>query len=578
MKCSKAHQILTLSVAMLVVVGCGTTSTIAPSVTPPPTPSSTNSPEPTFTPVPASPPLVPSPETNSAEWQDQIIYALIPQIFYDGNPDNNYMQKKYQLPNPHNYEGGFRGGDIAGIRMKMHYLKGLGITSVLLNPVLHNDEDPDPIFSRFLATGYRVRDFQKIDPNFGTNEEFSQLIAEFHADTNEPRINIILDLPFSVTGAENPWVNYSSFYRPWDEQNEDNNIGCNRQSGYCSPIELPDGTRVDNDFTMPMLNHTQGMDTDSGVYGVLKNDVVFWLTDHFEIDGFRYDSAHNFYPAFWPKLMNDFQDRYAETRPRFWHIAEVGIPQKSWQIPPSDFVNQTVSKDVDPIIMDSVYDFGLTSYIKSVFAKGLNPNCIPAEPFPCVNLLDHLVNTEVYKNPERLMATIDFYDLSFLKEVPPEENPIKKIYLASAFLLTINRVPLINSGNEYAIDYTEPGRLFGGVLDEDYHTNFKELIRIRREHAAFRRGTLTPLYSDFSSTVISYARHYEDQTFIVILNNASVSQSMELRLGENGITCSNVENLLVDNDQGIQLINPDESNNSLSLTLSPWEAKIVRCG
>ena len=142
--------------------------------------------------------------------------------------------------------------------------------------------------------------------------------------------------------------------------------------------------------------------------------------------------------------------------------------------------------------------------------------------------------------------------------------------MASAFVMTINRVPLISSGIEYGITYKEPGELFAKGSDQTYHENFKKLIQIRRNNAAFRRGSLTDLGT--TSNIISYARQYEDETFIVVLNNAATSQPITLNLGSKGISCSSVQNLLLENDQNIQL-----KGATLSVTLNAWEAKIIQC-
>jgi glycosidase len=522
--------------------------------------------DPAATPVPGTPMATVPSQPASMAWQDQIVYVLIPHKFYDGNPSNNYMKDQYDLPNP-DYDGGFLGGDIAGIHEQMPYLKSLGITAVLIYPVFCNDEKP---FFRYLPTGYNVRDYQCIDPNFGTNEEFRQLIEEFHSTANGPRINVILDLPISTTGHEHPWRMNPGYYRPWNDENPEENLGCS--AGYCEPYVLPDGTGVDHSSSMPVLNHTAGLETGTGPYAEIR-DTIFWLVDTFDIDGFRYDSAHNFYPAFWVKFMSDFHGRYDQTRPDFWHLAEVFVwppDKKSWQIPAEELVNQTSS--VGPIRMDSVYDFALQAFIQETFAKGADPNCLPIF---CESLLGHLVSTQRFEHPERLMAQVDGYESASFLKVPEQSGGKENLYLAVAFLLTSNRVPLIYSGNEFGIDYAEPGALFASGLDETYHENFKKLIQIARDTKAFRRGSLTEL--DTTSNIISYARQHEGETFIVVLNNAPASQSLRIDLKARAISCSRVKNLLLENDPNIQLDNNESGTVSLSVHLKPWESKIIHC-
>jgi hypothetical protein len=269
--------------------------------------------------------------------------------------------------------------------------------------------------------------------------------------------------------------------------------------------------------------------------------------------------------------MSDFQEQYARTRPDFQHIAEVLVlpEQKSWQIPPEGFINHTSS--VGPILMDGVYDFTLIAFIQQVFAEGANPRCLPVF---CGKLLEYL-SDQKYEQPERLIASVDHLS-PFLTKVAKvgDEHERERLYVALAFLMTINRVPLLHSGNEYRIEYSEPGALFAGGLDQTFHENVKELIRIRRDHAAFRRGSLTPLDSDVT---IAYAREAEGEAYIVVLNNAAVSQSTTIELGAKGIVCSRVKSLFVEHDPNIQLVDPGTRETSLAVTVGAWEPKIIQC-
>ncbi|MBQ1469900.1 MAG: 4-alpha-glucanotransferase [Schwartzia sp.] len=92
----------------------------------------------------------------------------------------------------------FFGGNIAGIREKLEYLKSLGITVLYLNPV----------FEAQSSHRYDTGDYTKIDPMLGTNEEFSQLCR----DAKRAGIRIILDGVFSHTGADSVYFNRYGTY------------------------------------------------------------------------------------------------------------------------------------------------------------------------------------------------------------------------------------------------------------------------------------------------------------------------------------------------------------------------------
>jgi alpha-amylase len=469
------------------------------------------------------------------------------------------MKDRYHLPNPA-YEGGFLGGDIAGIRQQMAYLKSLGETSVLVYPMLLNDEDP---FFQYLATGYRVKDYQRVDPNFGTEQDLAGMIADFHSTANGRRVGVIMDLPIGMTGVEHPWVadaaDYPWYFRPWNPIASENIAA--------APAHLPYGD-VDNAFGMDIINHTQGMDTGTSTYAALRDDIVFWLTDHFDIDGFRYDSAQNAYPAFWRQLLLDFRARYGASKPHFMQVAEAFVvpPKKTWQVWVDEFMDARVNNDVGPIQMDGAYDFGVIDEIQDVFARGADVGGI-------VDSMDF--SGLVFEHPERLLASVDNYeDPTFLSTVTGGHGR-QKLFLAEAFLLTADRVPLVFSGNEYGIDYSEPGALFQPGLDPTFLARFKQLTMIRRTRPAFHRGARRWL--ERTPTILSYLRSYQGTNFVVVLNDANTSQSITVKLGSRGIPCSSVRNLLKPNDAAIHLDDPGTPTATLSVDLTPYEPKIVAC-
>ena len=492
-------------------------------------------------------------------WRDQIVYVLIPHKFFDADRRNNIMKRRYDLPNP-SYEGGFLGGDIAGIRQKMGYLKSLGETSVLLYPMFFNDEEP---LIKFLATGYRVKDYHRIDPNFGTERGFERMLADLHSSSNGRSLNVIVDLPIAMTGLEHPWMteasDYPWYYRPW------NPIASENIATF--PMELPYG-EVDNAFGMGIVNHTSGMSTGTETYAAVRNEIVFWLMDRYEIDGFRWDSVQNAYATFWKRLMEDFRARHGAAEPNFMQVAEAVVlpPKKTWQVWADDFMDAEVHNDVGPIQMDGAYDFGLVNEIQAVFGRGRDVS----------RIVDSMSFSAVaYEHPERLVASVDIYEDPTFLSLVTGGHPKPKLFLAEAFLLTAPRVPFLYSGNEYGIDYSEPGALFGPGLSPAFLRGFKRLVEIRRTRPAFRRGALRWL--DRTRTILSYQRSHEGKRFIVVLNNAGVRQAITIALGSRGIDCSEVRNLLVPNDPFIRLNEPGTDRSTLSVRLQPYEPKIISC-
>jgi glycosidase len=483
-----------------------------------------------------------------ALWQDQIVYVLIPQKFFDGNPSNNFMREQYHLPNP-KFQGGFLGGDLAGIHQQMDYLKNLGVTSILLYPVLKNDQKD---FLGYLPTGYRVSDYHSIDPNFGTSAELTQVISDLHSDQPGPRLNVILDLPFAMTGMEHPWFKnaaaYPNYFRPWNSTSPSNNIAS-------QPLRLA-GNLVDNNYGMAILNVTNGMDTASGTYHAVRDGIMFWLADHFEFDGFRYDSAQNIPLVFWQYAIGDFHTHYDRSKPGFFHVGEVAIDRlRSWQQP----LNHYLDRDAH-VLMDGIYDFALIFKLQNVFAADADARSLVRainNPSPGV------------EHPERMIASIDNYeDQTFLKRVHAA-NARERLRLALVFLLTINRVPFIYSGNEIGIDYSEPGELFRPQTKNTTNLAFfKTLTLLRREHSALRQGALKWLVS--TPNLLCYSRENQQETLIVALNISDKPQVIALPSNAIGKNFTRAKNLLQPGESCSQMIH------DLTLNMAPWSAKVIQ--
>ncbi|MGY4860130.1 glycoside hydrolase family 13 protein [Cryobacterium sp. AP23] len=105
-------------------------------------------------------------------WTTAVVYQVYPRSFADSNGDGI--------------------GDLGGVRGKLDYLVELGVDAIWLSPVY-----PSPQHDN----GYDIRDYQDIDPVFGSLDEFDLLLAEAH----ERGIKIVMDLVVNHTSDEHPW-------------------------------------------------------------------------------------------------------------------------------------------------------------------------------------------------------------------------------------------------------------------------------------------------------------------------------------------------------------------------------------
>ena len=130
-----------------------------------------------------------------------VLYLLMPDRFAQGanHPSqiagmNTYREDRTQPSLRH-------GGDMEGIRQHLDYFTELGVTALWFTPVLENNSpDTDNGFSTY--HGYATTDYYRVDPRFGTNEQYRQLIDDCHSRG----LKVVMDMIFNHCGLEHPWV------------------------------------------------------------------------------------------------------------------------------------------------------------------------------------------------------------------------------------------------------------------------------------------------------------------------------------------------------------------------------------
>lgn len=107
-----------------------------------------------------------------AWWKERVFYQIYPRSFQDSNGDGI--------------------GDLRGIISRLDYLKSLGIGAVWLCPV-YDSPNAD--------MGYDIRDYEKIMTEFGTMEDFDELLRGLH----ERDIKLVMDLVVNHSSDEHRW-------------------------------------------------------------------------------------------------------------------------------------------------------------------------------------------------------------------------------------------------------------------------------------------------------------------------------------------------------------------------------------
>jgi glycosidase len=171
-------------------------------------------------------PYFPSP----VDWRDEVLYFLLPDRFSDGREAARPLLTRERIRELRTArqrpdwnwrdwaESGklWQGGTINGIRGRLEYLKGLGVSTLWIGPVFKQRARLDSYH------GYGIQDFLQVDPRFGTREDLQNLVKAAHAR----EIRIILDVIVNHSGdnwgyvpAGRPVddVRNEPPYRPWPD-------------------------------------------------------------------------------------------------------------------------------------------------------------------------------------------------------------------------------------------------------------------------------------------------------------------------------------------------------------------------
>ncbi len=129
-----------------------------------------------------------------------VLYMLMPDRFANGRTDNDAFKTMRDKVCDRQAPSLRHGGDLEGIRRHLDYFNELGVTALWFTPVLENDSPNDGKNSTY--HGYATTNYYRVDPRFGTNEEYRALIAEAHAKG----LKVVMDMIFNHCGFDHPWI------------------------------------------------------------------------------------------------------------------------------------------------------------------------------------------------------------------------------------------------------------------------------------------------------------------------------------------------------------------------------------
>lgn len=396
-----------------------------------------------------------------------VLYLLMPDRFANGNPKNDVVKGMRDQNCDRKYPSLRHGGDLAGIQQHLDYFKQLGVTALWFTPVLENDWPADKTQNSSYH-GYATTNYYKVDPRFGTNDEYKQLIAECH----KQGLKVVMDMIF----------NHCSDYHPWniDMPSKDwfNNPHYGLQTSYkLTPVLDPYASKVDLAETvdgwfvpsMPDLNQRN-----PHVIKYLIQSSEWWI-ETADIDGIRMDTypyADRDAMALWMKTLD-------KEYPNFNTVGETWVTE-----PPYTAAWQKDSKlQKKNSYLKTVMDFSFYDKINQAkreetdgWWNGLN------------RIYNSLCYDYLYANPSSVLAFLDNHDTDRFLGNTKDSTMLKQ---GLALLLTMNRTPQLYYGTEILLNGTKEvtdGNVrkdFPGGFPGDTHNCFTKEGRTAAENGMF---------------------------------------------------------------------------------------------
>lgn len=466
---------------------------------------------------------------GSAERQgfnnSDVIYLLMPDRFANGNPANDNMPGMLEKADRTNPDGR-HGGDLEGIRKNLDYFNQLGVTALWLNPVLENN------MPAVTYHGYAITDFYKVDPRFGTNEDYRNLIVE----ANKKGLRIIKDMVVNHFGT-NHWMlkdlPMKSWINQWPEFTRSNYRGGTITDPYASQYDRKKMLRGWFDTTMADFNQDNPYVTNYLIQNTL------WWIEYAGLDGIRMDT----YPYSGREFMKKWMMAILAEYPNFSVVGEVWLntsPQVAY------WMEDACNADGYNSNLNYLFDFPLKYAIGSAFnenhgwSSGLS------------RLYESLSLDFLYKNPSNIVVFADNHDADRLFTVLQED--IRKYKMAMAFLMTVRGFPQIYYGTEIlmtGLEHDGHGFIredFPGGWDGDKTNVFlrenlspdqteawdflRKLLHWRKDKKVIHEGKTTHYVPE--ENVYVYFRYNDNESVMVILNNNDESRTLTTeRFAEN---------------------------------------------
>ena len=487
-----------------------------------------------------------------------VLCLITPDRFINGDYSNDnhpdMLEKASRGP------WGRHGGDLKGINDNLNYLIDLGYTAIWLNPILENN------MVKSSYHGYSTTDYYKVDPRFGTNEEFKNLTKK----ADRMGVKMVMDIIPNHSGSEHwfvkdpPFSNWLNFNNSYSQTTHRRETVQDIHASEYDKKNFVDGWFVE---TMPDLNQNNKF-----MSKYLIQNAIWWI-EYSGIKGYRVDT----YPYSDKDFMSDWTYEIMNEYPYFNIVGEewsdTPIVTSYWQA-------GKVNHDGYVSYLPSLMDFPL----QINFAEALNDEITWGNGF--VKPYRTLASDFLYGDPYNLVVFPDNHDMTrFLTQVNNDLNLFK---MGLVFYTTVRGIPQFYYGTEVLMNSNDNPRshdvirsefpggwndhevsaLTGKGLTNDqieFQNFFKKLLNWRKNNKFVHQGKFINFTPKEQEEIYSYFRILGDKMVWTIFNRKDEAQSISL---------DKYQEVLKGESKGYDVI--DEKSIDLNkLKISPKSALII---
>lgn len=461
-----------------------------------------------------------------------VIYLLMPDRFantYPGGDTHPETVEKADRTNPN----GRHGGDISGIIDHLNYIKELGATTIWTTPLLEDNEET------YSYHGYAQSDLYKVDPRYGNNYYFQFLVQEAHRQG----LKVIKD------EVPNHWSSKHWMIKDLPTKTWIHEFPSFTRSSYRTSTQMdPYASQKDKsasedgwfDTSMPDMNQSNPL-----LLNYLIQNTIWWV-EFAELDGLRVDTySYNDKDAIanWTKaIMEEYPNLNMVGEVWLHNQAQISYWQKNSPVGAIDSYNSN---------LPSVMDFTLHDAISQAF-KEENQGWDQG----MVRVYENFVNDFLYADPNNLLVFMENHDTKRFNEYCPSLADYK---MALTLIATTRGIPQIYYGSEIGMkgskdkgDADIRQDFPGGWKTEDKHSAFYSNEEANKNLGIPGRTETEEAYFQFTKTLLNwrknqpvihtgkfkqfvpennvyvYFRYDEQETIMVILNNSTKEESINL--------------------------------------------------